>query len=289
MPFFLLYNRLNQQGVSTTMFKSIIKASGLIGSLLLLLTLGYSTISQGQSSSTSVHLTMGNPSGATTNTANSNNYLLVKPQYALSYNNSRKIPNWVSWQLNRSWLGSIPRCRAFNPDSTLPVGWYRVLPTEYTNSGFDRGHMTPSGDRRANRRDNCATFLMTNIIPQTPDNNQGPWEKLESHSRELVDRGRELYIISGGYETQRTIATSRIAVPQQTWKVVVVLDRPGQGVSGVTTSTRVIAVDMPNRQGIRDDNWTDYQTTVDEIESATGYDLLSNVPTSIQNVIEARR
>lgn len=272
------------------MFKSILKASGVASSLLLLITFGYNTVSRGQSSTTtSVHLTMGNPSRATTNTSNSNNYLLVRPQYVLSYNNSKRIPNWVSWQLNKSWLGNTPRQNDFRPDDALPSGFRRVLPTEFRDSGFDRGHMTPSADRTASKRDNSATFLMTNMIPQAPDNNQGPWEKLESYCRELVvDQGKELYIISGGYGVQRTIAASKITVPERTWKVVVVSDRPGLGVSRITNSTRVIAVDMPNRQGIKDNSWSSFTTTVDNIEASTGYDLLSNAPTSIQNVIEAR-
>lgn len=271
------------------MFKSILKASGLASSLLLLLVLGYNTVSRGQSSTTtSIHLMMGNPSGATTNSSNSNNYLMVKPEYVLSYNNSKRIPNWVSWQLNKSWLGDAPRQDDFRPDDTLPSQFRRVLPTEYTNSGFHKGHMTPSADRRASEEDNSATFLMTNIIPQAPDNNQGPWEKLESYSRKLVvDQNKELYIISGGYGVQRTIAASKITVPERTWKVVVVSDRSGLGVSRITNNTRVIAVDMPNRQGIKDNSWSSFTTTIDNIEASTGYDLLSNVPTSIQNVIEA--
>jgi endonuclease G len=64
---------------------------------------------QSHNSSTSVHLLLGNPSGATTSAAKPDNYLMEKQQYALSYNNSRGTPNWVSWQLNRSWIGNAQR------------------------------------------------------------------------------------------------------------------------------------------------------------------------------------
>ena len=243
----------------------------------------------------SVHLTMGNPSFASTSTANSNNYLLEKAQYALSYNNSTRIPNWVSWQLNRSWLGSAPRQDDFRADTTLPSGFYRVTTSDYTGSGFDRGHMTPSADRTNTVANNSATFLMTNIIPQAPDNNQGPWAVLEGYCRDLVNQGRELYIISGAYGTggsgsngsASSIGPS-IRVPARTWKVIVVLNTPGSGVSGVTTNTRVIAVNMPNSQGIRNNDWRSYRVTVDSIEGNTGYNFLSSVPTATQNVIEAR-
>jgi len=242
-----------------------------------------------------VHLTMGNPSGATTSTANSNNYLMEKSQYALSYSNSKRIANWVSWQLNSSWLGSAPRQDDFRADTTLPSGWYRVTSSDYTGSGFDRGHMTPSADRTNTISNNSATFLMTNMVPQAPDNNQGYWAQLENYSRTLVNQGNELYIISGSYGqggsgsngSASTIAGGKIVVPARLWKIIVVTT-PGTGVSGVNSNTRVIAIDTPNTQGNRSTSWGNFRTTVDAIESKTGYDFLSNVSSSLQSVIETR-
>ena len=104
------------------------------------------------------HMGLGNPSGATSNTSNSNNYLMVKPQYDLSYNNSKHEPNWVSWHLGSTDLGSTPRQDDFRVDTTLPAGWYQVTASEFSGSGFDRGHMTPSGDRTSSVANNSATF-----------------------------------------------------------------------------------------------------------------------------------
>ncbi|QIR36058.1 DNA/RNA non-specific endonuclease [Tolypothrix sp. PCC 7910] len=242
----------------------------------------------------SVHLTMGNPSSAGSSYSN---YLLSKPQYAVSYNCYRGTPNWVSWQLNSSWLGNAPRQDDFRADTTLPSGCYRVTSSDYTGSGFDRGHMTPSADRTNTIANNSATFLMTNMIPQAPDNNQGLWANLENYCRDLVvNQGKELYIISGSYGaggtgsngTKTTIANGNVTVPSRIWKVIVVLDRPNSGASSVTTSTRVIAVNTPNTQGVRYANWKDYRVSVDSIELNTGYNLLSNVSTSVQSTIEAR-
>lgn len=234
---------------------------------------------------TSVHLSLGNPSNAA---GDPDNYLLVKPQYALSYNNSTRIPNWVSWQLNQSWLGKVPRRNDFRPDESLPPGWYQVVPSDYNNSGFDRGHMTPSADRSNNQDNNSATFLMTNILPQAPDNNQGPWAELEVYCRELARQGQELYIVAGGYGRKRAIARGKIVAPARTWKVIVVLDQPGQGVADITSETRVIAVDMPNNQGIKTADWRSFRVSVDQVEAKTGYDLLSNLPESVQQVVEGR-
>jgi endonuclease G len=245
--------------------------------------------------SASVHLTMGNPSGATTSTSNSNNYLMTKSQYALSYNNTKRIANWVSWQLNSSWLGSTPRQDDFRADTTLPSGWYRVTSSDYTGSGFDRGHMCPSADRTNTVTNNSATFLMTNMVPQAPDNNQGYWAGLESYARTLVGQGKELYIISGGYGqggsgsngSATTIAGGKITVPARLYKIIVVTT-PGTGAGGVNTSTRVIAIDTPNTQGDRTASWGTFRTTVDAIEAKTGYDFLSTVDSYTQSVVESK-
>ena len=230
----------------------------------------------------SVHLTLGNPSNAST--SDPNNYLIIKKQYALSYNRDKGIPNWVSWELNKSWLGEAPRSNKFRPDDTLPEGWYRVTPNDYTRSGYDKGHMAPSADRSKIGEDNAATFLMTNIIPQAPDNNQGYWADLENYGRKLAAEGKELYIISGSYGQKETIAQGKVAVPERVFKIIVVTE-PGKEVN---SATRVIAVDTPNANGNKESSWTQYLTTVEALEKKTGYDFITSADKSVQRVIEAK-
>jgi endonuclease G, mitochondrial len=236
---------------------------------------------------TSEHLTMGNPSNAVTSVSQPNNYLMEKSQYSMSYSRDNGGPNWVSWHLDTSWLGSAPRQDDFRADTTLPSGWYRVQSTDFSGSGFDRGHMCPSADRTITVAANSSTFLMSNMIPQLPANNQGVWANLESYSRTLVSQGNELYIISGGHGLQFFIANGRVAVPAQTWKVIIVLPAGSNDVSRVTTSTRTIAVVMPNSGSIGND-WRTYRVSVDQIEAITGFDFFSNVSSGIQAVIEGR-
>jgi len=238
---------------------------------------------------------MGNPSGATTNTSNTSNYLMVKTQYALSYNNGKGMANWVSWHLSTAWKGSAVRCDCFKGDPTLPTGYFKAVNSSYTGSGFDRGHMCPSADRDGSDADNEATFYMTNITSQAPNLNQGPWNDLEAYCRTLITAGNELYIISGGYGTggtgssgaANTIASGSINVPSHFWKVIVVLPIGTGDASRVSTSTRVIAVDMPNTQTSNTHTWGYYRTSVDAIETATGYDFLSAVSTTVQSTVEA--
>ncbi len=247
------------------------------------------------SRSSSENLAMGNPSGAVADPYYYWDYLMVKTQYALSYHRDRGTPNWVSWHLNSTWFGSAPRQDNFSADATLPSGWYRVQSTSYSGSGFDRGHNCPSADRTYSVADNSATFLMTNMIPQAPNNNQQTWGTLEDYSRTLVNQGNELYIIMGSYGTGgtgsagtfNTINNGHVTVPNRIWKVIVVLSQGTNDVSRVTTKTRIIAVNTPNSNTISS-AWGSYRTTVDAIEAATGYNLLSNISASIQSVIEAR-
>src|SRR4051794_33954418 len=55
------------------------------------------------------HLFPGNPSGATADRSKPDNFLLKKPQYALSYHNGRGIPNWVSWVRHEVAVVAVPR------------------------------------------------------------------------------------------------------------------------------------------------------------------------------------
>lgn len=234
------------------------------------------------------NLAMGNPSDASEDPSNRNNYLHVKDQYAMSYSSDNKTPNWVSWQLNKSWMGSVKRTGNFNPDFSLPATLEKSTPADYKNSGYDRGHNVPSGDRTRSRADNESTFLMSNITPQSSDNNQGPWEKLESYSRELAKEGKDLYIIAGSDGSKGRIGDG-VNVPETFWKVIVVLPKEGMGVNGVNQNTDVIAVEMPNVNGIRYDDWRKYLTTVSSIEKNTGYDLLSCLPDDIENAVSQKK
>ncbi len=253
----------------------------------------------GSSTADNDHMMLGNPSGAITDIVSANNYLMVKPQYALSYNNSKLTTNWTAWHVYSNDITNIAdRQDDFRAD-VLPTGWYRVNEGDYDYStyGFDRGHMCPSADRTSSIPNNSATFLMTNMIPQAPNNNQGPWMYLEDYCRSLVNSGNELFIICGPYgqggrsdKGTFTILSSGVVVPSYTWKIIVVIPNGSNDLSRISNSTRVIAVWMPNDNVAcpKASLWTSYRKSVDYIESQTGYDFLTNVSTTIQDVIEAK-
>jgi endonuclease G len=243
----------------------------------------------GTGAALSKHTTMGIPAPVSASTPNA--FLSVKADYVVSYNGSRKEPNWVSWELNSSYLGSIDRQNDFRPDDTFPASEPQAALADYSGSGYDRGHMCPSADRTLTTAANQQTFYLTNMVPQSAHNNEGPWAVMENDLRDLAAAGDELFIIAGGtFSSSSNTIGSGVVVPDKTFKVVVVLNSVGQGVSAVTTSTRVIAVMMPNEdaQISQSADWHTFRVSVDSIEAATGYDFLSDVDPSIQAVIEAR-
>ena len=241
------------------------------------------------------NLTLGNPSNAVTNTSYSDNYLMVKNAYTLSYNKNKGIANWVSWHLSTAWKGETDRQNDFRTDPSLPQNWYEVTPRDYASTGFDRGHLCPSSDRDGSLEDNQETFFMTNMTPQAPSNNRGIWKMLEEYERTLTLQGNEVYIIAGtigegGTGTNGFAKTigKNITVPASLWKIIVVLPIGQNDVLRINENTRVIAVNIPNDNGVGGDSWKKYVVSVNELQELTGYDFLSNVSPDIQAIIEAR-
>jgi endonuclease G len=97
----------------------------------------------------------------------SENYLIDMKFYTESYSSSRGTPNWVSWHIDASRIGSSGRLDNFASFLDLPSNYYQVQSNSYSGSGFDRGHNCPSGDRTSSTEANSSTFLMPNMIPQS--------------------------------------------------------------------------------------------------------------------------
>ncbi len=225
------------------------------------------------------HLKMGNPSKATVDPAKKDNYLLKKDYFALSYNNAKGTPNWVSWRLVADDLGDAPRQLVFDTDFTLPKTFNRVVHKDYSGSGFDRGHMCPHSDRAKNETTSFATFVMTNIIPQAPQVNQKTWEYLEEYERGLAKKKSELHIVAGpsgqggrgkfGFRTTIGTGKTQVVVPAKCWKVILIV-KPGA--AKVDRDSRAIAVIMPNDNNIDTRlNWSRWRVSLKDVEDLTGY------------------
>lgn len=244
-----------------------------------------------------VHIAMGNPDGATTNANSPDKYLIQLPEFAVSYNRDKGIPNWVSWHLSTDWTGDADRQDDFRSYNLLPDSWYQVEESDYTNSGFDRGHNCPSADRTCSEAGNSATFYMTNMVPQSPTHNRNLWRFMEEFSRDQLEDGNEVYIIMGNYGVggtgsngyMETIGNGVVTVPKSIWKVLVILPEGSFDVTRVIDETRVIAVDMPNDQdALSGKDWFDFVTSVDSIEARSGMNLLNELPFALQGTIESK-
>jgi endonuclease G len=235
----------------------------------------------------SLHLAFGNPSNATGDPANEDNFLVVGEGSVFSYNNSRGGVNWVSWRTTRDDVGnSIPR-PDFRPDPRLPKWYNRIGYFDYSGSGYDRGHMVPSADRFANPRLNEETFMMSNIVPQTGALNQFPWNEFEMYLRSQARRRLDIYQIAGCYGEARRLK-KKITVPTNCWKIAMIMPR-GRTPDNIGSRTRIIAVDMPNVEGIENEKWRKYQTTIREIEQRTGLNIFADRPQELQDTIEIRK
>lgn len=218
----------------------------------------------------------------------SDDVILDHGSYIVSYNPTKNDPNWVSWHLSADDLGSASRQDDFRSDDLLPAMYYHVKAIDYQGSGYDRGHMSPSGDNTASVAMNSTSFLMTNMVPQLHALNAGPWELLENFERSLALGKKDVFIVAGGiFDTPASTIGPGIAVPKSCFKILVVLE-PGQGPCDVALSTPIYAVVMPNTAATEGKQWGDYATSIDAIEASTGYDFLSGVPLALQEAIESR-
>ena len=265
-------------------FASLLTMFGCIAALLAFVSSARAIIG------TTYQMQLGNPTGATTDPSNHDHYLIQRTVEAMDYSDNLGQPNWCSWDLTAADIGSVTRSTTFYTDTNLPSGFHRVTSSEYTYSGYDRGHMCPSDDRTDTTNDNKMVFFMSNIVPQTDDLNTGPWEALETYCRSLTTSNYEPLIISGpvSFNGSKLNTNGYVSIPGYTWKIVVVVP-PGSGsaLSRITTSTRVIAVKMPNIIGMHSIKWTNYITCVNRIQYDTGYTFFTALSSTIANALRA--
>lgn len=176
--------------------------------------------------------------------------IISRFQYVISYNKERRAPNWVAWSLDNQNLGSASRTNIFYQDaelekyltSTTP-DLHAVKPSEYNGSCYDRGHQIPSADRTDTPENNQATFLMSNMLPQTAYLNRIIWANLENYTRKVAKDGKKIFVIAGPIYDQdygMIGPQNDIAVPSKNFKIIAIF-APGSKVPEQT-----ISVIMPN-------------------------------------------
>jgi endonuclease G, mitochondrial len=182
---------------------------------------------------------------------------LCRLAYVLRHNDVRHVPDWVAWPTSKAHAaGCLPRSNSFRADPDLPPG-AGATPADYDEDRFDQGHV--AGDAYFNYAmdPERQSFLMSNMTPQTPASNRGPYRGLEMVSREwaaATDAG--IWTIAGPIFGARpkTIGRTRVAVPAANWKIVVRGDQ-------------AIAVIIPNLASYHAPHrWDDFIVPIAEVE-----------------------
>ena len=189
--------------------------------------------------------------------------------YSLGYNPELEVPNWVAYKLTEESLRvkNVKRAKRFITDNSVKGKSARH--SDYTNSGYTRGHMAPAGDMAFSKDAMQESFYMSNMAPQLRAFNNGIWRELEENVRDWAYDNDEIYVVSGPlfYSSRpQKIGQTRVAVPDAFFKVV--LDIEGN-------KQKSIAFIIPHEKSAQ--HLREYAVTIDKVEEEIGYDLFADL------------
>lgn len=217
--------------------------------------------------------------------------LLIYRGFVVNFNKKHKAPNWCIHKLTFDQIRPIPdreeaeRLDRFRVDKNRRDKVRikdQAKHKNYTNSGFDRGHMTPAGDFIWDQELKDETFFITNITPQTPDFNQTIWVDLEGKIRELVKKEeKDHFVITGAVYASikaknRGMSKRHIGIPSGFYKIV------------FDGNDRVYCWYIPHTFAYPDYRLPDYRVSVDEIEKLTGEDFFEKLSDDKEDVMESK-
>lgn len=196
-----------------------------------------------------------------------------KENYCLVYNEDFEQATWVYYEYTTGELyGKTPVKTRYRTDKSIITG--SALSSDYTHSGYDRGHLVPLADLRKTEQHVYEASMMSNISPQVPSFNRGIWKHLETKVRHWVKEKGTLKIVTGGIVLNNPTyigKKNKVAVPDYFFKAIL-------------SKESVIAFILPN-EGSKN-NIHDYVVTVDYIEEITGLNLFYGLPEEIESVID---
>ncbi len=199
--------------------------------------------------------------------------------FSLGYNERYEQASWVAYPLVREQVsGQGARDRFFNPDPKVKTG--SALFSDYTRSGYDRGHLAPAADFKHSYEQMRETFYMSNISPQDREFNAGIWNDLEKLVRAWAYRYEKIYVVTGpvlkpGLKTIGKV--NKVAVPEQFYKVVLYAEPPH--IKGIAFLLRNEPASMPLSKAV---------VSIDSVESLTGIDFFPLLPDDIEDRVEMK-
>lgn len=207
----------------------------------------------------------------------SNQLILKRTAYSLSYNLEVLIPNWVAWHLTAEHAdGECPRDKTYYEDTDVPSP--RATNEDYRGSGWSRGHMCPAGDNKWDAKAMRESNLLTNICPQHASLNSGLWNVIESDCRKWAKKYGSVYIVCGPVllnKEHETIGRNKVVVPEAFFKVILRLNPEPAAIGFI----------VRNNEGKKKKD--QFINTVDDVERITGIDFFPALPDSIEEKVEA--
>ena len=204
------------------------------------------------------------------------NQLIKHNYFSLSYNEKYEQAEWVAYELKASHISRTNRTRPYfiyDKKVKTKSANYR----NYKNSGYDRGHLCPAGDRKFSKDAFNDTFYTSNISPQKHDFNSGIWNRLEQKTRYWASKDKQLYVVTGGIlrEGLKTIGQEKVAVPEHFYKILLDYSKP---------EVKAIAFLIPHK--ITNKPLYKFVVSIDEIERLTAIDFFPNLPDDIEDQLE---
>ncbi len=190
-------------------------------------------------------------------------------EFAVMHSGIARTPLWSAQHLTEERIAEarkIKRRNTFHEEKRLPKAERAEL-SDYSRSGFDRGHLSPAADMSSNQSQ-YESFSLANIVPQDPHNNQNLWVALEGITRGFTRSGGEAYVISGpmfeGDRLQRL--KGRVLIPTHMFKAIYLPQR-----------RQASAYITPNAPG------TEYEiVSIAELEKRLGINLFPAMPQDIK-------
>lgn len=205
--------------------------------------------------------------------------VINRGEFLIGWSDSLRHPLWCAYHVTREKRFEDGKRPSFLIDKSIPSA---PKPADYTNSGFDRGHMVPNHAiiSRFGEEARRQTFLMSNITPQSATLNRGVWRDVEHRIADLwTARYGEIWVIIGCIPS----ASGKnfgcgIDIPEACYQVIVAQEG---------LDVRALAVIFP--QNVPWGAWpTRNIISIDELEELTGLDFLAELPSFIQDPLEAQ-
>ncbi|MDO1499751.1 DNA/RNA non-specific endonuclease [Winogradskyella maritima] len=196
--------------------------------------------------------------------------------YSLSYSEAHEQAEWVAYELKANQVVSTNHKRPyFQIDKSVKTEGAHWR--NYKNSGYDRGHLCPAGDRKFSKEAHDETFLTSNISPQEHEFNSGIWNRLEQKVRYWAKRKDGVFVVTGGIlsDELKTIGEEHVAIPEYFYKII--YDQSSK-------SPKMLGFLIPHENS--NEALYKFVVPVDQIEELTGIDFFPQLNDKIENTLE---